>query len=144
LKIKKIKKDIKITNIFSGSNGQSTVEFILLLPFLIITCIAVFQAGYAMYLQNNIKQLSREAARIIATTNSNTIAMKIIKDNSGLYRGLDFEATISPDLETQRKVGDIATVKIRAGYDGIGGIIRKISGKSIIIYSESSMRMECG
>jgi uncharacterized protein (UPF0333 family) len=143
MKIKKFKKDIKIKKIFFNNKGQSTVEFILLIPFLIITCIAVFQLGYVIYLQNNIKQLTREAVRVISTTNSNSQCSKIIKDNNNLYEDLNFQVIISPEPEIQRKVGDIVKVGIKINYEGFGGLIANILGKPISIYSESAMRMEC-
>ena len=143
MKIKKFKKYIKIKKIFFNNKGQSTVEFILLIPFLIITCIAVFQLGYVIYLQNNIKQLSREAARVVSTTNLNSLGRKIIKDNNNLYEDLDFQINISPDPENKRKVGDIVKIGIKINYEGFGGLIKTLFGKPISIYSESTMRMEC-
>jgi len=129
--------------LFFNNKGQSTIEFILLIPFLIFTCFAVFQLGYVMYIQNNIKQLSREAARIITTTNSNSLCMEIIKDCNDFNKNLIFQVIISPDPETERKVGDIVKIGIKINYEGFGGLIENILGKPIIIYSESSMRMEC-
>ncbi|MHB1275154.1 MAG: TadE/TadG family type IV pilus assembly protein [Candidatus Humimicrobiaceae bacterium] len=143
MKIKKFKKDIRIKKIFFNNKGQSTVEFVLLIPFLIITCIAVFQLGYVIYIENNIKQLSREAARVVATTNSNNLCAKIIKDNNNLYKDLNFQIIISPDTEAGRKVGDIVKIGIKINYEGFGGLIKNIFGKPISIYSESIMRMEC-
>jgi hypothetical protein len=143
MKIIKFKKRIKIKKIIFNNNGQSTVELILLIPFLIFTCIAVFQLGYAIYLQNNIKQLSGEAARVVSTTNSNNLCRKIINDNNSLYKDLNFQISISPDLETERKVGDIVKIGIKINYEGFGGLIKKIFGKTLPIHSESSMRMEC-
>jgi uncharacterized protein (UPF0333 family) len=134
---------MKIKKIFFNNKGQSTVEFILLIPFLIITCIAVFQLGYVIYLQNNIKQLSREAARVVSTTNSNSLCTKIIRDNSNLYEDLNFQISISPEPEAQRKVGNIVKIGIKINYEGFGGLITNIFGKPIPIYSESIMRMEC-
>lgn len=145
MKIVKFKENIKIKikKLFFNKNGQATVEFILLIPFLIITCIAVFQLGYVIYLQNNIKQLSSEAARIVSTTNSNESGEKAIKRNNNLYDGLNFDINIEPNLWKARKVGEIVTVGIAINYEGFGGLIKKLFGKSILIYSESSMRMEC-
>jgi len=143
MKIKKFKKDLKIKKIFFNNNGQSTVEFVLLIPFLIITCIAVFQLGYVIYLQNNIKQLSGEAARVVSTTNSNSLGIKMIKDSNNMYENLNFIISISPETEGHRKVGDIVKIGIKINYDGFGGLISEIFGKPIPIFSESTMRMEC-
>jgi uncharacterized protein (UPF0333 family) len=134
---------MKIKKIFFNNKGQSTVEFILLIPFLVITCIAVFQLGYVIYLQNNIKQLSREAARVVSTTNSNSLCTKIINDNNNLFEDLNFQISISPEPESKRKVGNIVKIGIKINYEGFKGLITNIFGKPITIYSESIMRMEC-
>jgi hypothetical protein len=137
------KKNIIISKIFFNNNGQSTIEFILLIPLLITTCIAVFQFGFVIFLQNNVKQLSREAARVITTTNSNSLGIKIIKDSNNLYKDLNFQIIISPESEQERKVGDIVKIGIGINYEGFGSLIKTILGKPISIYSENSMRMEC-
>ena len=143
MKIKKLKIGTKIRKLFFNNKGQSTVEFILLIPFLIFTCFAVFQFGYVIYIQSNIKQLSREAARIITTTNSNSLCKDIIKDCNDFNEDLNFQIIISPDSETDRKVGDIVKIGIKINYEGFGGLIENILGKPIVIYSDSIMRMEC-
>lgn len=139
----KEKRKNNIKQLYFSKNGQSTIEFILLIPFLIITCFAVFQLGYVIYLQNNIKQLSREVARVITTSNSNILGEEIVKKNNDLYERLNFDINIEPALETSRKVGDILKVKVSINYDGFGDLIIKLSGKPLLIYSQTSMRMEC-
>jgi uncharacterized protein (UPF0333 family) len=134
---------MKIKKNFFNNKGQSTIEFILLIPFLIITFIAVFQLGYVVYLQNNLKQLSREAARVVSTTNSNSLCAEIIRGNKNMREDLNFQLSISPKPEAQRKVGSIVKIGVRINYAGFGNLITKIFGKPIIIYSESIMRMEC-
>ncbi|MCL4376909.1 MAG: pilus assembly protein [Actinobacteria bacterium] len=145
MKIFKINKNIrvKIKKIFADKNGQSTVEFTLLIPFLIITCIAVFQLGYVIYLKNNIKQMSREAVRAVSTTNSNVLGEEVMREGVSLSDGMTLDMMIEPSLQESRKVGDIVKVKISLNYSGFGGMITKLFGKPLLIYSENSMRMEC-
>lgn len=145
MEIFKINKNIrvKIKKIFADKNGQSTVEFTLLIPFLIITCIAVFQLGYVIYLKNNIKQMSREAVRAVSTTNSNVLGEEIMREGVSLSDGMTLDMMIEPSLQESRKVGDIVKVKISLNYSGFGGMITKLFGKPLLIYSENSMRMEC-
>lgn len=145
MEIFKINKNIrvKIKKIFADKNGQSTVEFTLLIPFLIITCIAVFQLGYVIYLKNNIKQMSREAVRVVSTTNSNVLGEEIMREGVSLSDGMTLDMIIEPSSQESRKVGDIVEVKISLNYSGFGGMITKLFGKPLLIYSENSMRMEC-
>ncbi|MCE5329143.1 pilus assembly protein [bacterium] len=126
-----------------NKNGQATVEFILLIPFFITIFLIVSQLGYIVYLQNNIKQLSREAARIISTTNSNDLGINLINQSKMAGEELSLNININPYQDTQRKVGDMLKVGISLNYSGFGDLIKKLFGKTLLIYSESCMRMEC-
>jgi len=130
-------------NIKNVKNGQSTIEFILLTPFLIIICFAVFQLGYVIYLQNNLENVTHEVARVISTTNSNIAGEEILDKRSYLYRNSRIEININPMKEENRKIGDILGVNISIFYSGFGDLINKVFGKPIKISSQASMRMEC-
>lgn len=133
----------RFKKIIINKNGQATIEFILLIPFLITVFLIVSQLGYVIYLQNGIKQLSREAARIISTTNSNYLGMQIINQSKTISENLDLDIKIIPFENTQRKVGDMLKVCISLDYDGFAGLIKKVFGKTLPIRSESCMRIEC-
>lgn len=143
MKIKNVKEELKFKKILFNNKGQSTLEFVLMIPFLIFACFAVFQIGYVIYMQNNIAALSREAARTLTTTNSNALCEKLVEANNNLFKDLHFNVYISPNPKTERKVGDIVNVGIKINYEGFGGLLKSILGKPITIHSESSMRMEC-
>lgn len=145
---KKIIKEQFILSIFAKKennikNGQSTIEFILLTPFLIIICFAVFQLGYVIYLQNNLENITHEVARVISTTNSNMAGEEILNKNNYLYRNSEIKININPLKEEYRKVGDILDVSISISYNGFGNLIMEIFKKPIQISSQASMRMEC-
>ncbi len=125
-------------------NGQSTIEFILVLPFVIIIFFVFLQLGYCIYLQNNIEQSAREAARIIATTNSNGKAADFINQNlKGKNIALD-NVSFLPGNEFSRRTGEYIKVKISIRYSGFGKILESFTGQKIILKAESIMRMECG
>jgi len=133
-------KYLKIGNI---EKGQSTIEFILLLPFIIVVFFIFFQLGYCIYVQNNIEQTAREAARIIATTNSNSKALDLIEKNK---INIGFGTTsieFLPENEKERKLGEYVKVIIKVNYKGFANMIKNCTGKDIILSSESIMRMEC-
>lgn len=131
----KIKKKIKtgVRRLVINKDGQATVEFILLIPFFIIIFLTVSQLGYIIYLQNNIKQLSREAARTISTTNLNDLGIRLINQNKIPGDELNCSISINPDQKTQRKVGDMVKVGISLNYGGFGGLIKKLFNKTLII-----------
>lgn len=124
-------------------DGQSTIEFILLIPFIFLVICMIFQLGYTFYIQNNLEQICRELARIIATTNSNEMALGFLNQNSFLKNLNSYDINIFPSLEGERKIGSFVQVSINASCEGVFGIIKEVFKKNIIISSESSMRMEC-
>jgi hypothetical protein len=144
MKISKINYFIKKHFNIYIKNGQSTIEFIMVLPFVIIISFVFLQLGYLIYLQNNIEQSAREAARIIATTNSNDKAAYFIRNNlTGKYIMFDNICFI-PGSESERRTGEYIKVKISIKYGGFGNILESFTGKKVILNAESTMRMECG
>ena len=126
----------------NGVDGQSTIEFIMIIPVIIVLVLAASQAGYAAYRKNVLQQASREGARIISTTNDNSLAIKII-DNICRTEGNNISINIDPERASDRKMGDMVTVSLKDYPEGLFSIIEKISGKEAVIRAGSSMRMEC-
>lgn len=128
--------------------GQASIEFVLILPFLIIIFIIFFQLGYCVYLKNIIEQSAREGVRVIATTNSNKKAVSLIHSNLN-NKNLVIEAiNILPEEENKRTVGDYVYVRIKARYKGASKILTNFIFTSFnkeweLIEAQSSMRMEC-
>jgi len=126
----------------NGAGGQSTIEFVMIIPVIIVLVLAASQAGYAVYRKNVLQQASREGARIISTTNDNGLAIKII-DNICRTEGNNISINIDPERASDRKMGDMVTVSLKDRPGGLFSIIEKISGKEVVIRAGSSMRMEC-
>lgn len=144
MKINKIYYIIKKYLRSDSENGQSALEFILLLPFIIVVFLVFFQLGCCIYLQNNIEQSAREAARVISTTNSNDRAKDIIRSNlSGKTLVID-DISFIPADENTRRTGDYVKVKISIRYGGFLNLPAYFAGQKIILEAESIMRMECG
>jgi uncharacterized protein (UPF0333 family) len=132
-----------------SKNGQASIEFILILPFMLIIFIIFFQLGYCVYLKNTIEQSAREAARIIATTNSNDKAARLIRSNLDGKNLVLKNLFFLPEDENQRDVGGYIKVKIKAEYKGLADILtnfflKNFTGEEGLIEAESIMRMECG
>ncbi len=124
------------------ASGQSTLEFIMIIPIIIVLILAASQAGYAVYRKNVLQQASREGARIISTTNDNGMAARAIGKICGA-EGINTIISIMPKRASDRKVGDLVTVSLADYPGGLFGIIEKILGREVIIKADSSMRMEC-
>jgi len=124
------------------AGGQSTIEFIMIMPVIIILVMAASQAGYAVYRKNVLQQASREGARIISTTNDNSMAIRVIRNICGT-EGKNTIISIEPKRASDRKMGDMVTVSLMDCPGGLFSVIEKISGKKAVISAGSSMRMEC-
>ncbi len=143
-KINHIKKTSKLNKYMaSGSKAQASIEFILVIPILIIVILIVSQLGHYVYLQNVLEQAAREGARIISTTNSDNDARNQI---SGICKTLEkdkINIEIQPDNRHERKVGDNVRVTISYQHGGIANIFNFLTGNDYLIKSSSTMRMEC-
>jgi hypothetical protein len=123
--------------------GQASVEFALLLPVLIIIVLVVSQLGYCTYLKNVLEHAASEAARVVATTNSENLAYSQVYD---ICSGLDtdnLDIMISPLSGAERITGDFFTVRLSYKNAGIFNFISKAIKKDLLIESICVMRMEC-
>jgi hypothetical protein len=135
------KKAYKI--LLRGKEGQASLEFALIIPFIILIVLIVSHIGLLIYQKNILEQASREGVRVIATTNFNQEAYSCIRK---FCSGLDqdrLNISIDPNDRNLREIGDIVTVILSYKYSGLAGIISKITGKDFFIKVKSSMRMEC-
>ena len=124
-------------------DGQASLEFILIIPLLILIVLAVSHFGLMIFQKNILEQAAREGARVIATTNSDQEAYACIKEVcSGLDQNM-LEIKVSPESRASRKVGDMIEVIVIYKNAGITGLQGIFSGKDSFINAKSNMRMEC-
>jgi len=128
----------------SRVSGQSSVEFALVLPFLLIIILIVFQLGCLVYLQNIVEHAVSESARIVATTNSDSMAYETAYGILKKINGDNIDINIQPSPGKQRKTGNMVRVEIAYTYPGAANIIRLLAGRDMLIKSSCSVRMECG
>lgn len=128
-----------------AKEGQATLEFVLLIPVIIMVILVVSQSGQMVYRKNILQQAAREGVRVISTTNSNKMAIQAVVKVCGSEEGAVPDIIIQPNNEGERRLGDIVTVSLTDGssYSGFWRIIFDILGKKIFLKGESSMRMEC-
>ena len=125
------------------NGGQASVEFVLILPVLVIVVLAVSQLGYCTYIKNVLEHAVSEAARVVATTNSDNLAYGQVYN---ICSGLDtdnLDVSISPSPGAERITGDFFTVKLIYKNAGIFNFISKALKKDLLIESVCVMRMEC-
>ncbi len=137
----KYKKNLKI--LLSGTGGQASLEFALIVPFIVLIILIVSHIGLLVYQKNILEQASREGVRIVATTNSNREAFSCIRDFCSSLDKERLDISIDPGDRNLRRVGDIVTVTLSYEYSGVTKIFSIFTGKDIFIKAKSNMRMEC-
>jgi hypothetical protein len=126
--------------IFKNDRGQSTLEFAMIIPLIIILVLAASQIGLTVYARMQIQQASREAARIVSTTNRDDLAINTVKT----ICGEDAMVVIEPEGPQNRRLGDIINVRVSRKPEGLHRIVEWIIGREVILNEAASMRMECG
>lgn len=119
-----------------GERGQSTVEFALLLPFLVAVFAALVEVGLLAGDQVRLWHAAREAARV-AVVDPDPTQAAIAAESSGLY---PLELDIDPDV-AHRIQGRPLTVRIR--YDPRGRLpLLGLITRSVDLDATATMRIE--
>jgi len=136
IKLKKLKNNYYI-------DGQASLEFVLVIPVLVLVIMIVSQLGYLVYYQNVLEQSAREGARIVSTTNSDSLAYQRVMKMCSNLDNSRLKVDINSSGGSPRSVGDIVTVNLTYNYSGIFKLINLVMGNDVFIKSSSSARMEC-
>jgi len=123
--------------------GQASLEFVLVIPILILVIMIVSQLGYLVYYQNVLEQSAREGARIVSTTNSDSLAYQRVMEMCSNLDNSRLKIDIDSSGGRHRNVGDIITVSLTYSYSGIFKLINLVMSDDVFIKSSSSARMEC-
>ncbi len=135
------KKNLKISA--GRIEGQASLEFTLIIPFLVLIILTVSHFGLLVYQKNILEQAAREGARVIATANSNQEAYECIRKVCSSLDRDKLDIKITPESEASRKVGDMIEVVLLYRCTGITRLLEIFSGRDISIKAKSNMRMEC-
>jgi len=112
-----------------GKGGQATLEFVLLIPLIIMVILVVSQSGQMVYRKNILQQAAREGVRV-----------NVYGSKNNMIPGIE----IQPGNESERKIGDMVTISLidTGDYGVLWSIISAATGKKILLKAGSSMRME--
>ncbi len=81
-----------ISSFCQRSNGTSSVEFVLVLPVLALFLFGIIQFGSVLYLQSNMANAAREAARSMSVGESNIATQSPPEAGSAEYLALNWLA----------------------------------------------------
>ena len=120
----------------SDERGQSTIEFVLLLPFLAALFAALVEIALLAGDQVRLWHAAREAARV-AVVDPDPVQASIAAESSGLW---PLELDIHPDM-AHRVQGSPLTVRVR--YDPPGHLpLLGVIVRSVDLDASATMRIE--
>lgn len=121
-------------------SGQSLVEFAMVMPFLILIIMGVFDLGWAVYANNTISLAAREGARVgIISTKTDA---QICAQAQATSQSLSIECSVSPS--PNRQSGGTVAVTITYTYTPITPLIGNIlgNGGQLTLTSMATMYVE--
>ncbi len=125
------------------TNAQASLEFVLVIPFLVLIILAVSHLGMMVYQKNVLEQAAREGARVVATTNSNSRALACIREVCSGFNRDRINVKIIPENSSSREAGDMVEVVITYNAGGVSSLLGIFKGSNGLIKVKSNMRMEC-
>ncbi len=138
-----IKNKKNLRSLVSKAGAQASVEFVLIIPLIILIILAVSHLGMLVYQKNVLEQAAREGARVVATTNSNEKALVCIRNFCSGFSQDKLDIEIIPAGSSSRKAGDMVEVVISYKTGGFPSILECFRVGDGLIRTRSNMRMEC-
>jgi hypothetical protein len=132
----------------SRHNGQSLVEFALIIPAFLLITVMVFDLGRAVYYSSTIHNAAREAARYGIVHPDDITGMEDRAISYAIGLGLDdSNFNPAPTIINPTNRSDLPTpsVHIYISYDFIPAtplVSRFISGGAITLKGEATMKLE--
>lgn len=123
-----------------GEQGQSMIEFALLVPLLLLLVCGVFDIGRLMYSYAHLQMDVQEAARLGGLGKSDAAITAFAKDNEHLGDPANLQVTISP-AEADRKSGEYVTVTLEYPLPYITPLISQVLPAPVVTV-DSTIRVE--
>ena len=126
---------------FSKENGQSMVEFALIMPILLLILVGIIEFGFMFSNFLTLTNASREAVRAISLGSSDASATQRAKDTSINLDPTQIVVVINPS-DSNRDPGDSVTVTITYEYDFLTPFMERIFGSDFQLETDTTMRVE--
>ncbi len=130
-----------MNKIFSKENGQSMVEFALIMPILLLILVGIIEFGFMFSNFLTLTNASREAVRAISLGSSDASATQRAKDTSINLDPTQIVVVINPS-DSNRDPGDSVTVTITYEYDFLTPFMERIFGSDFQLETDTTMRVE--
>ncbi|TCS83337.1 TadE/TadG family type IV pilus assembly protein [Tepidibacillus fermentans] len=133
--IKRLRKRIK------GEEGQSLVEFTLVIPILLLLLLGIIEFGHIFYAYLLIENASRDGARYGSVWATDTEIRQIIDEKTYSLEPTNLVVTISPAYEYRQR-GEKVEVKIDYKVPLWGPIWGELLPNPFPITAKTVMRVE--
>jgi len=148
----------KIQNLFNvGEDGQTLVEFALILTFVVVLLFGITEFGRAWYYSNVLTNSVRSGARYAATLSNNTGFVTKVQTfttgqiTSSIPQDSLLVAVTAVDKDNNTKspnsgliAGDAVTVTVTYNFDVLAGSIVPFFSGTKSLVREATMRYELG
>lgn len=125
----------------NNENGQSMVEFALIMPILLLIIVGIIEFGFMFSGFLALTNASREAVRNISLGGNDASATQRAKESSMNLDPDQMVVVINPSNST-RKQGDAVTVTITYEYDFLTPFMEKLLGSNFQLEADTTMRVE--
>lgn len=132
---------VKILMVHKKNKAQALVEFVIVLPILLLILMGIIQFGLVLNAYLTITNISREGARAAAVGTSYIDVDNLIISSAPNLDSEQLNINISPS-EGNRKSGETLTASITYNYKLTVPIISKLFNNEILLKAETSMRIE--
>ena len=119
--------------------GQSTVEFALVVPILLLLVLGIMEFGRAYSSNLALQNAVREGARLAITGATDAQVVQRVKDSAPTLDTTQLTVTVSP---ATRRQGDNVSITATYNFKYITPIIQNISGSLATFKQKVTMRME--
>lgn len=120
--------------------GQATVEFALVIPFLMLALLVLIQTGLAMHAQIMVTQAAREGARQATTADSDSEIIQAVRKSAA---SLDSSRlAVSYQAPHGWRVGQPVTVTVRYHMPAFVPLVKAIFPNSVVLKGSTTMRIE--
>lgn len=116
--------------------GQSTVEFAIVVPLLMLFLIGVINFGIIMFTYLDMNITAQEASRLAGLGKSDSEVIQYVKD----HVSVEVQVPISP-TEANREPGEYVTVTLTTSLDNLTVLFDQFVS-SVTLSAKSTVRVE--
>ncbi|MEN6391832.1 MAG: TadE family protein [Syntrophomonas sp.] len=131
----------KMRSLFFREEGQSLVEFAMVLPLLLLLLMGIVEFGRIISAYMIINNLAREGARFAAVGKTDSQITTLLFDESATLEQERLQVSFSPTY-LDRVKGEPLKVTVNYSVDLITPIIPEFLTNPLPISSECTMRLE--